>query len=188
MGEAKRRRAHAESEARELLRLEVEKWDRPASQWEADLVADVEGLPRVTVHRATDAQIALMKMEPKECHVNVGSYVDMDPTGDTRMVTGWWKLGDRYLHHSVVGRADGVFFCITPMMSDFRGDMEFIPDDKIEWREVGDARHGYRNGREIGPGLRADPERARRVNAVVREALAAGKPVDEIMNLPGMTL
>ena len=41
-------------------------------------------------------------MVPKKCHANAGWYAENDPTGNSRMVTGWWQQDDKYLHHSVV--------------------------------------------------------------------------------------
>ena len=97
------------------------------------------------------------------------------------MITGWWQQDDKYLHHSVV--ATGAHYvCITPMMVPAPQIFEFIPDNKIEWRDEGEARIAWRNGQQIGPGLRANIELAIKQNAYVKARLDSGMDVIEAGN------
>lgn len=183
MGEKKRRMKHKEAELRKIMYQEIKNWDRPATKWESDLIAEINQLPRVKVERPTQEQLTYMRMKPRECHINAGEYARLDTTNESRMVTGWWKQEDRFIHHSIVGRADGVFFCVTPLLVPFEEKMEFIPDDKIEWRDEGETRVAYRNNHEIGPGLRSDVQKARKLNSIIKIALDEGKSTTEAIRL-----
>jgi hypothetical protein len=69
--------------------------------------------------------------------------------------------------------ADGKLVCITP--SHFNeAEFPFIPDPKISWIENGDVYSAVRDGRIVGPGIRAFPSYTMARNAIVREQLLAG--------------
>ena len=100
---------------RKMAYAALEDWSRPASDWEQNLVKEIDKLPRVKVMREPDDRLLWMKMVPKKCHANAGWHAENDATGNSRMITGWWQQDDKYLHHSVV--ATGAHYvCITPMM------------------------------------------------------------------------
>ncbi len=168
MGEAKRKR-----EA--LRRMMLEKgseWDFPASDWEADLCAELEALPVLIVPRAPADQLASTKMKANECHTNTFWYVGNDPNKISCAVTGWWVQEPCYVLHSVIEQ-DGRLICITPSAFG-ETEIPFVPDPKISWQIEGDVRHAMRNGIEIGPGIRKFPALTMAINSIVRERLLAG--------------
>ena len=181
MGEASRRKKAQEENMRKMAYAALEDWSRPASDWEQNLVKEIDKLPRVKVMREPDHRLLSMKMVPNKCHANAGWYAENDPTGNSRMVTGWWQQDDKYLHHSVVA-IGAHYVCITPMMVPAPQIFEFIPDNKIEWRDEGEARIAWRNGQQIGPGLRANIELAIKQNAYVKARLDSGMDVIEAGN------
>lgn len=181
MGEASRRKKAQEENMRKMAYAALEDWSRPASDWEQNLVKEINKLPRVQVVREPDDRLLWMKMVPNKCHANAGWYAENDPTGNSRMVSGWWQQDDKYLHHSVVATGDH-YVCITPMMVPAPQNFQFIPDNKIEWRNEGEARLAWRSGQQIGPGLRANIELAIKQNAYVKARLDSGMDVIEAGN------
>ena len=173
MGEAKRRSNVQKESMRKMAYAALEEWSRPATEWEKNLVIEIDKLPRVNVVRQPDERLLWMKMVPNKCHANAGWYAENDPTGKSRMITGWWQQDDKYLHHSVIATGDN-FVCITPIIVPAPQTFEFIPDSKVEWRDEGEARFAWRNGRLVGPGLRADIELALRQNAYVKARIDQG--------------
>lgn len=154
MGEAKRR----EMMLREALVREADKWSFPGSEWERETVAELARMPRVEVTRESAEKLQWAKMKPKDCHANTGWYEANDPTGKWKRVTGWWPQGDTYVLHSVV--SDGKnFMCLTPQEWDVPQTFEFVPDDKLTWREEGNKRVFHRDGHAISVGLRGIPMR-----------------------------
>jgi len=170
MGEASRRRA----EQRKIILLELDAFLAPASQWESDLVAEINALPTLTVPRASADQLAWAKMKPRACHQNCQWQEANDPEGKTTSVDGWWKqpIG-LYLHHSVVLR-DGQHICITPTPTWPFEEIEFAPDPKLAWRDIDGGRFCERNGRRVGLGVRVNPARTIREYTLVRDRVLAG--------------
>lgn len=152
MGEAKRNLERV----RQTFLADAEKWNFPASEWEAQVVAEIEATPFWTVRRYPPHILAQMGMPPRECHSNTRFMVENDPDGRCKQIVGWWNQGGNYVLHSVVERGDEVF-CVTPTPFHAEPTFEFVPDPKIEWREQDDGLTAYRDGVEIGPGLRSDP-------------------------------
>jgi hypothetical protein len=113
-----------------------------------------------------------MRMPANECHANVRWYVKHDPSKKARAVTGWWVQWPDFVLHSVI-EMDGQLICITPTQFD-EAELPFIPDPKISWIENGEVYSAVRDGRVIGPGIRAFPAFTRARNAIVRERLLAG--------------
>jgi hypothetical protein len=169
VGEAKRKL----EEARKLFIAELDKWSFQATKWEARTVAEITELPVVKVTRYPDDTLAYMRMPPRECHKNARFMQDNDPDKQLRQVTGWWPQDGQYVLHSVVDQY-GVHVCVTPTPMHSGGTFDFIPDDKIEWRDEGDYRVAYRDGEEIGPGVRADPAKTLAEIERMRQRLLTG--------------
>jgi hypothetical protein len=169
VGEAKRKL----EEARATFLQELEKWSFPVSDWEARTVAEISKLPVVRVKRYPDDALAYMRMPPKECHKNARFMQDNDPDKRLRQVTGWWPQDGQYVLHSVVDQY-GEYVCVTPAPMHHEDTFDFIPDDKIEWRDEVDYRVAYRDGVAIRPGVRSDPLKAIDDMKVVKERLLSG--------------
>ncbi|MDX3925169.1 MAG: hypothetical protein QHC90_05085 [Shinella sp.] len=169
MGQAKRKL----EEARASFLAELDSWSFPATEWEAKVVADIGSLPVVKVTRYPDEALAYMRMPPRECHKNARFMQDNDPDKRLRQVTGWWPQDGQFVLHSVVFQ-NGDFVCVTPAPMHSGRTFEFIPDDKIEWRDEGDYRVAYRDGMEVGPGVRADPAKTLVEIERVRQRLLSG--------------
>lgn len=169
VGEAKRKLA----EARASFLAELEKWSFPPTEWEAHTVAEISQLPVVKVTRYPDEHLAYMRMPPRECHANARFMQDNDPDKQLRQVTGWWPQDGQYVLHSVVDQ-HGEYVCVTPAPMYVSRSFDFIPDEKIEWRDEGDYRTAYRDGIEIGPGVRADPAKTLAELEGMRQRLLSG--------------
>ncbi|WP_338576505.1 hypothetical protein V8J38_14030 [Brevundimonas olei] len=172
MGEAKRR----EAGLREQLLKKVDQWVFPASQWEADTVAELKVLPVVTAQRASAQEIAYMRMPVSECHANCRWYEANDPTGTFKAVVGWLVDPDgNYVLHSVISDGQGGYGCITPATADNRPFFEFVPDPKISWQDGKDGyRRAIRGGQVIGAGVRSDPDKTIAEALEVKRKLLAG--------------
>lgn len=168
MGEAKLRR----EQMRAIMLAQADNWSRPASAWEADLVAELLDMPVVHVPRLSAEDIAWMGMPPNECHANTRWYEANDPTGQAKAVSGWWVQGLDFVLHSVLGNK-GQYRCITPSRG---GETElfFIPDPKIAWVERGERLAPLRNGQEVGLGVRRFPAFTTALNDIVRQRLVSG--------------
>lgn len=152
MGQAKRRM----EETRASFLLELEKWSFPVTDWEIETVRQISKLPVVRVTRYPDDALAYMRMPARRCHQNARFMQDNDPKKRLKQVTGWWPQDGQYVLHSVVDQCRG-YVCVTPAPLHTEQTFDFIPDDKIEWRDEGDVRVAYRDGVAIGVGVRSDP-------------------------------
>ena len=168
MGEAARRR--------EILRATMlalgTKWDFPPSEWEAALCAELKENEVMRVPRASAAQLSWARMQANQCHANTRWYEQNDPENKSRQVTGWWVQWPDFVLHSVVER-DGHLMCITPSHFD-EAQIPFIPDPKIVWTESGDVYSAMRDGKIIGPGIRAFPAYTMAKNQIIRDRLLRG--------------
>lgn len=176
MGEAKQKR----EELRKALLIEADKWMFPPSAEEAAIVAELAARSPVMVRREEADRLAWMRMKPRECHANVSWYVENDPTRATRHVLGWWKQGDQYVLHSVIGQGPHMM-CITPQLTDVPEVFPFLPDNKITWKEEGEpsVRRFYRDGWPIPVGVRTDPLFTIGVSERMKQRLLTGmKPWD----------
>jgi len=168
MGQAKVKR----ETLRQMLLKKGEEWDFPPSPWEAAVCAELKEENVVIVPRAPADQLASMRMPANKCHANVRWYVQNDPAGKARSVTGWWVQWPVFVLHSVI-EADGQLVCITPSAYN-EVEVPFLPDPKISWVEDGEVYSAVRQGHIIGPGVRALPAFTMAQNAIVRERLLAG--------------
>jgi len=169
MGEAKKKREML----KRLAIQQMERWDFPPSDAEAEAVAEIEKMPEIVVRRYPSDMLAYMRMKPNECHANARFMQDEDPEGKCRQVTGYWPQSGNYVLHSVVER-DGEMFCVTPIVIGGPDEFPFIPDPNIEWRIEGDYRVAYRKGIMVDPGFRSNPAESKRIAAIVRARIEAG--------------
>lgn len=171
MGEAKRR----EAVLRQQLLDALDSWSFPATQWEADTVTALEGLPIVIVERVAPSDLAYMRMPKAKCHANCQWYEANDPSGNFKAVTGWLVDPDgNYVLHSVV--SDGTqYSCITPPIADNRAYFDFIPDSNITWIEN---KNGMLRatiyGHMIGPGVRKNPAKTISEADIMNKKLLSG--------------
>lgn len=169
MGEAKKRR----EALKKLAIAQMERWNFPPSEAEAQAVAEIEKLPEIMVRRYPPEALQYMRMKKNECHANARFMEDQDPEGKCRQVTGYWPQAGNYVLHSVVER-EGELFCVTPLAIDAPDTFPFIPDPDIKWKEEGEYRVAYRKGVPVEPGFRSNPEENKRISAVVLARIEAG--------------
>jgi hypothetical protein len=170
---------------RELFLRELDKWSFPVTDWELATVKEILRLPVISVHRAPAAQLEWMRMKPRECHVNARFMEENDPEKRTKRVIGWWQQDGNYVLHSIV-RSRGKYMCVTPVHEGMNASspFPFIRDPKIEVRVEEGRNSYYRNGVQIGPGVRRDPARTLADIEVVRERLLSGMDPYEALIIP----
>jgi hypothetical protein len=168
MGEAKQKL----QKLRDGLLWQAEGWCFPATVWESELVEEILNLPSFKIPRLSNKELRSMGMPPGECHSNTRWYERNDPTKETKSVTGWWLQGVEFILHSVLGR-NGQFMCITPTARN-ETEIQFFPDTKIEWIEADNHIAAFRNGREIGLGVRPFPAFTIAQNEAIRARLLSG--------------
>ncbi|MER8761491.1 MULTISPECIES: hypothetical protein [unclassified Mesorhizobium] len=172
--------ATAESALRkeELGRIALREAERlafPPTEWEANTLAEVLALPRVTVTRPPEEHLLAAGMVPKDCHVNCSTQAANDPDRLSRHVWGWWIYGPIVVLHSVV-EARGQWLCLTPQINRLPSRFQFIPDASIEWIDANDgvATHGFRGGVKLPDALRKYPEHHLRMRDELRALMASG--------------
>ena len=171
---------------RDVLLAEVDRWSFPVTDWELATVKEIERLPVVTAHRMPAAQLEWMRMEPRECHANARFMEAKDPDRRMKQVIGWWPQGDHYVLHSVVRNRLGQYVCVTPVDAKLVPDtqFDFVPDLTIEVREESGVRSCYRDGVQIGAGVRRDPAQSLANAGIVRQRLLSGIDAYEAVKLP----
>lgn len=167
MGESKSRR----EETRAALLVEFERWMEPTSPEEGRLNDEISALQFYEVHRALPEQLAQMGMKPQESHQNAAVYVRLDPSGESRHVSGWWRRGGIFFFHSVV-LTQGKLHCITPHPDP--SPLSYAPDFDIVWRETGGLLNAERRGREVPYLVRNFPDQVIAAAKTARDALLAG--------------
>lgn len=168
MGQAKLRR----EALRQILLEKGKTWDFPPSPWEAAVCADLREQTVLIVPRASEDQLTWSRMPSNHCHANVDWYVKNDPSQKARAVTGWWVQWPNFVLHSVI-EVDNRQICITPTPLK-ETEIPFIPDPQISWIRDGEVYSAIRDGKIIGPGVRAFPAFTMAQNMIVRERLLAG--------------
>lgn len=155
MGEAKSRQRALRADFNRVLDM----WSFPPSDAEAATVAAVQGLPSVIVERESAERLAWAGMKPRLCHDSCAWYARNDPTGQTKVVTGWMREPTgNYVLHAVVA-IGSVYRCITPTPGE-PSRFLFIPHPDIETVRQDDLKYRHtRKGYEIGAGIRPDPKR-----------------------------
>ena len=167
MGEAKQRR----EELRSRMLVELERWMEATSPDEEKLNDEIRALDFYEISRAPDDVIAYMKMQPQQCHQNAGVYARLDPTGESKHVSGWWKRGHIFFFHSVI-LSKTKLHCITPHHD--RSRLTFAPDFDITWTEKDGVMNALRRGKKVPFLVRDFPETVIAEAAAAREALLAG--------------
>lgn len=168
MGDAKRKLAAMRQRHIELARW----WDFPPSPEEASICDALREMEIINVRRASSAELSYMRMATNSCHANARWYEKNDPLKQSVAVTGWWVQWPDFVLHSVV-KIRGVYICITP--SDSReGAIPFIPDPNIRWIERGDQLVPFKDGYEIGMGVRLFPEFSMAKMNIVKEKIVSG--------------
>ncbi len=178
MGEARKKR----DTLRTRLLQEAERLSMTPSADESALVAELDALAVVRVHRQPRARLDKARMRPRMSHDNARWFENNDPDKAARAVTGWrLSPGGLYILHSVV-ETGGVLTCVTP--SGIEGDadwFDFIPDRDIEVVPAGERYRFVRKGVELGYGARKDPEKVIAAMAAVKRDLDAGRPPEAIL-------
>jgi UDP-3-O-[3-hydroxymyristoyl] glucosamine N-acyltransferase len=170
---------------RDVLLDEVERWSFQITEWELATVKAIARLSSVSVQRVQAARLEWMRMKPRQCHANARFMQENDPEGRTKQIVGWWTQNGNHVLHSVV-RHRGQYLCFTPVdkilvpESTFR----FRPDPKIEIRVEADRRNFYRDGVQIGPGVRQNPAQSIAYGEMLRQRLLSGVDPYEAVRLP----
>jgi hypothetical protein len=176
LGEAKKKREIM----RQAILEGLDEWSFPVSQWEKRSVAEIQSLPRVKVNRYPDEVLSYMRMPARRCHENAHFMQNNDPEGKIKHIVGWWVQGEDFVLHSVVLQGDQ-YVCVTPAPLESENTFEFVPDEKIEWRDEGNVRTAYRDGVAIGKGLRADPEKTlAELDEIRGQILSGADPYDAV--------
>lgn len=162
---------------------------QPASRWEADTVAEILELRRVTVARPPRQQLLELGFEPYNCHVNCARQEELDEDKTSRHVSGWLVLGHSLILHSVV-EMQGEWFCLTPQLQPAASQFQFIPDPFIEWRDApdGSTRDPFRNGHPVSNTLRKHPEFFIRMGERFDELIASGLSSEEAVAVVDATI
>lgn len=172
----------------ELALRNAEQMSLPPTEVEANTLAEVLALPRVTVTRPPKEQLLAAGMRPYDCHANCFELATNDPKQMTRHVFGWLIYGSDLILHSVV-EMRGRWLCLTPQLVPAPSQFEFIPDAHIEWRETGDGeRHPFRCGVSIPSALRKYPEYHIRMRDEFHNLLASGIAAFDAREMVDVTL
>lgn len=150
---------------------ELERLMVPSSPEEDVLNDEIRALDFYEFPRVPDEQIAYMGMLPQRCHENVGSYVRLDPHGESRHISGWWKRNGIFYFHSVV-LSQTELRCITPHPDP--SPLTFAPDYDIKWVEAEGEMNADRRGVKPPYLVRDFPEKVIEEATAAREALLNG--------------
>lgn len=167
MGEAKRNR----EELRKRMIVELERLMEPTSPEEDRLNDEIRALNFYSISRAPHDMIAYMRMVPQQCHQNAGVYARLDPSGESKHISGWWKRNGIFYFHSVILN-QGKMHCITPHSD--RLPLEFAPDFEIAWTEADGKMNATRRGQLVPFLVRDFPEKVIAEATAARDALVAG--------------
>ncbi|WP_292670730.1 hypothetical protein [Mesorhizobium sp.] len=172
----------------ELALRNAEQMAFPSTEWEANTLAEVLALPRVTVRRAPEEQLLAAGMLPYDCHVNCFAQAANDPDRMSRHVCGWLIYGSDLILHSVV-ETRGHWHCLTPQLVQAPSQFQFIPDSFIEWLETSDGvRHAFRGGVRLPRGLRKYPEHHLRMRDELHDLIASGMSAFDAREMVDVTL
>lgn len=166
----------------------AESWAAPVDPREAVICAELDQLEPVEVQRASEAEMAYMKMLARECHQNCLSYARLDPEDLSKHVIGWIPWPEAYVLHSVIERQRELF-CVTPMLTSSRSSL-FIADDRLSL--IADPNGpGYRLARDgvlldlPAPGARRKPDECITFMTDIKNRLLNGENPQKVMELMG---
>jgi hypothetical protein len=167
MGEAKKGRENL----RAAMIAELERLMAPASPEEDALNDEIRALQFYEFDRVPDAQLAYMNMEPQRCHQNAAAYAQLDPSGESRHISGWWKRGGIFYFHSVI-LSQTKLHCITHHRDPAR--LKFAPDYDIVWVETDGVMNANRRGAKLPYLVRDFPDKVIVEATAARGALMTG--------------
>jgi hypothetical protein len=160
----------------------------PATGWEANTLAEVLALPRVTVTRPPEEQLLAADMIPYDCHANCFAQAANDPDRVSRHVCGWLIYGSDLILHSVV-ETRGHWYCLTPQLVQAPSQFHFIPDAFIDWLDTGDGgRHAFRGGVRLPKALRKYPAYHLRMRDELPDLMASGMSAFDARKMVDVTL
>ncbi|MBA1157060.1 hypothetical protein [Microvirga mediterraneensis] len=172
----------------ELALRNAEQMAFPATEWEANTLAEVLALPRVTVTRPPEEQLLAAGMLPYDCHANCFAQAANDPDRVSRHVFGWLIYGSDLILHSVV-ETRGHWLCLTPQSVQAPSQFQFIPDPFIEWLDTGDGgRHAFRCGVRLPKALRKYPAYHLRMWDELNDLMASGMSAFDAREMVDVTL
>lgn len=157
--------------------VELERLVAPTSPAEEALNGEIRGMRFYSIRRAPDDQIAYMRMKPQQCHQNAASYARLDPSGESRHVSGWWKRGGIFYFHSVILSRTRLS-CITPHRDG--SAVQFAPDFDIAWKVSGEVMNASRRGEKVPYLVRDFPDRVIEEAEAARNALLGGADPNSI--------
>lgn len=143
----------------------------PTSGEEDALNDEIRALQFYEFHRMPEHQLAYMKMEAQRCHQNAAAYAQLDPSGESRHVSGWWKRNGIFYFHSVI-LSQTKLHCVTPHRDS--APLKFAPDFEIVWREADGVMKADRRGEKLPYLVRDFPEKVIAEATKARDALIKG--------------
>ncbi|WP_200901811.1 hypothetical protein [Pannonibacter phragmitetus] len=167
MGEAK----HNRKQIRARMLSELERWMVPESEAEARLNDEIRAMTFYSISRQPDHVLDYMRMKPQQCHHNAASCARLDPSGESKHVSGWWKRGGIFFFHSVI-LSQTKLHCITPHHDNAK--LEFAPDFDIIWHEKNGVMTSESKGQDVPYLVRDYPEAIIKAATEARDALLAG--------------
>lgn len=167
MAEASRNR----EKLRAAMIAELERLMEPTCPEEDALNDEIRALKFYEFDRVPDAQLRYMKMEPQRCHQNAAAYEKLDPTGESRHISGWWKRNGIFYLHSVI-LSQTKLHCITPHPDPAR--LTFAPDFDIVWVEADGVMEANRRGAKLPYLVRDFPADVIEEATAARDALLKG--------------
>jgi hypothetical protein len=172
----------------ELALRNAEQMAFQATEWEANTLAEVLALPRVTVTRPPEEQLLAAGMLPYDCHANCFAQAANDPDRVSRHVFGWLIYGSDLILHSVV-ETRGHWLCLTPQSVQAPSQFQFIPDPLIEWLDTGDGgRYAFRCGVRLPKALRKYPGYHLRMWDELHDLMASGMSAFDAREMVDVTL
>lgn len=172
----------------EMVLWQAEELAFPPTQWEADTLAEVLALPRVTVTRPPEEKLLAAGMVRNHCHVNCSSQA-ADYPALIRHVSGWLISGHMLVLHSVI-EVRGQWRCVTPQMVSSPSRFQFIPDPSIVRLEADDGKgmDPFRQGVKLPNGLRKYPQHHVRMRDELRALIASGMTALDAREIVDATL
>ncbi|MBY5436497.1 hypothetical protein [Rhizobium leguminosarum] len=167
MGEAKSGR----EKLRAAIMAELERLMAPTSPEEDALNDEIRALKFYEFNRVPDKQLAYMKMEAQRCHQNAAAYAKLDPSGESRQISGWWKRNGIFYFHSVI-LSQTKLHCITPHKDS--APLKFAPDFEIVWVETDGVVNADRRGAKLPYLVRDFPDKVIAEATEARDALLKG--------------
>lgn len=131
-------------------------WMQAPSTAEKAMFAEIDSLPALLVPRADSELLERMGMIAHQAHANCLRYARQ--AFGVRVVSGWRKIGDDFVFHSVAENRDGLI-CLSPEAR-LLNRIEFRPDPQISWEPHTDGHLiARRAGKDFYGIVRKDPQK-----------------------------